>query len=111
MERVAAAGPNDGWSMDFMSDELFDGRRIRLLTIVDNFTRESLATEVGDHIGGHRVVESLMQLGQERGLPRTIRVDDGPEFMKKGASPMLAILTLQVVQFPGAGQGCRVKTP
>ena len=64
MERVDATGPNDGWSMDFMSDELFDGRRIRLLTIVDNFTRESLAIEVDDHIGGHRVVEVLMQLGE-----------------------------------------------
>jgi putative transposase len=83
MERVAAEGPNDGWSMDFMHDELFDRRRIRLLTIVDNFTRESLAIEVGDHIGGHRVVEILMQLGEERGLPRTIRVDNGPEFISK----------------------------
>ena len=83
MERVAAAGPNDGWSMDFMHDELFDGRRIRLLTIVDNFTRESLAIEVGDHIGGHPVVEILMHLGEERGLPRTIRVDNGPEFISK----------------------------
>lgn len=83
MERIATAGPNDGWSMDFMSDELFDGRRIRLLTIVDNFTRESLAIEVGERIGGHRVVEILMQLGKERRLPRTIRVDNGPEFISK----------------------------
>jgi putative transposase len=83
MERVAAAGPNDGWSMDFMSDELFDGRCIRLLTIVDNFTRESPAIEVGQRIGGHRVVEILMQLGKERGLPSTIRVDNGPEFISK----------------------------
>ena len=83
MERVEAVGPNDGWSMDFMHDELFDGRRIRLLTTVDNFTRESLAIEVGDHIGGHRVVEILMQLGKERGLPRIIRVDNGPEFISK----------------------------
>ena len=83
MERAAAAGPNDGWSMDFMHDELFDGRRIRLLTIVDNFTRESPAIEVGDHLGGHRVVEVLMRLAKERGLPRTIRVDNGPEFISK----------------------------
>ena len=69
--------------MDFMSDELFDGRRIRLLTLVDNFTRESLAIEVNDHIGGHRVVEVLMQVGRERHLPRTIRVDNGPEFISK----------------------------
>ena len=41
-ERPVAAGIDDSWSMDFMSDKLFDGRRIRLLTIVDNFSRESL---------------------------------------------------------------------
>src|SRR4030042_2606151 len=69
--------------MDFMSDELFDGRRLRLLTLVDDFTRESLAIEVSDHIGGHRVVEVLMQLGKERKLPTTIRVDNGPEFISK----------------------------
>ena len=69
--------------MDFVSDELFDGRRIRLLMIVDDFACESLAIEVGGHIGGHRVVEILMQFGKERGLPRTIRVDNGPEFISK----------------------------
>ena len=83
LERMAATEPNEGWSMDFMSDELFDGRRIRLLTIVDNFSRESLAIEVDQRIGGQRVVEALMKLGSERGLPKTIRVDNGPEFTSK----------------------------
>ena len=83
MERPVATEPNEGWSMDFMTDELFDGRRIRLLTIVDNFTRESLAIEVNEHIGGHKVVEVLMRLGEERKLPRAIRVDNGPEFISK----------------------------
>ena len=50
MERVEAMGPNEGWSMDFMSDELFNGQRIKLLTLVDNFTRESLAIEVDTHL-------------------------------------------------------------
>ena len=63
-----------------MSDELFDGRRIRLLTLVDNFTRESLAIEVAMSIGGQRVVEVLMRVAQERDLPGTIRVDNGPVF-------------------------------
>jgi putative transposase len=83
MERMEATLPDEGWSMDFMSDELYDGRRIRLLTLVDNFTRESLAIEVDSHLGGHRVVEVLMRLGVERSLPRTIRVDNGPEFISK----------------------------
>jgi putative transposase len=83
MERPEAIEPNEGWSMDFMSDELYDGRRIRLLTLVDNFTRESLAVEVDQHLGGHRVVEVMMKLQEERGLPKTIRVDNGPEFISK----------------------------
>ena len=83
MERAVATEPNEGWSMDFMSNELFDGRRIRLLTIVDNFTRESPAIEVDAHIGGQRVVEVMMRMGREHSLPRTIRVDNGPEFISK----------------------------
>ena len=83
MERVEAMGPNEGWSMDFMVDELFNGQRIRLLTLVDNFTRESLAIEVDTHLGGHRVVEVLQHIGLARNLPRTIRVDNGPEFISK----------------------------
>ncbi len=74
---------NESWSMDFMSDEICDGRRIRLLTLVDNFTRESLAIEVDSHLGGHRVVEVLQHLRDGRGLPKTIRVDNGPEFISK----------------------------
>jgi len=83
IDRLMATEPNEGWSMDFMSDQLFDGRRMRLLTLVDNFTRESLAIEVNDRIGGHKVVEVLMQIGKERKLPSTIRVDNGPEFISK----------------------------
>jgi putative transposase len=83
MDRPEAVEPNEGWSMDFMSDQLFDGRRMRLLTLVDNFTRESLAIEVNDHIGAHKVVEVLMHVGKGRKLPRTIRVDNGPEFISK----------------------------
>jgi len=83
IDRLMATEPNEGWSMDFMSDELFDGRRIRLLTLVDNFTRESLVIDVNDRIGGHRVVEVLIQIGKLRKLPGTIRVDNGPEFISK----------------------------
>ena len=83
MDRGEAMGPNDGWSMDFMSDELFNGQWIRILTLVDNFTRESLAIGVDKHIGGHQVVEILQKVNQHRDLPKTIRVDNGPEFISK----------------------------
>jgi len=66
-----------------MSDQLYDGRRLRLLTIVDNHTRESLAIHVGDRIRGIEVVEVLEKAAAEHGRPRTILVDNGPEFISK----------------------------
>jgi len=69
--------------MDFMADELFDGRRFRLLTIVDDFTRESLAIEVGQRLTGDRVAEVLDRIGRSRSLPERIRVDNGTEFTSK----------------------------
>ena len=84
MERPVASGADESWSTDFMSDELFDGRRIRLLTIVDNFTRESLAVKEAASIGGQGVVELLqVQLMRQHRMPKTIRVDNGPEFISK----------------------------
>jgi putative transposase len=83
MERLMVTEVNESWSMDFMSDQLYDGRRIRLLTLVDNFNRESLAIEVGEHIGSDRVVEVLNKLGKLRELPKRIQVDNGPEFISK----------------------------
>ena len=67
-----------------MSDELFDGRRIRLLTIVDNHTRESLAIHVGQRIRGCEVVEVLEQVMKDHGRPRTIRVSP----RSSGSSPI-----------------------
>ena len=81
--RPLASQPDERWAMDFMSDELFDGRRIRLLTIVDHFTRESLATLVDGRLGGQRVVEVLARLALGGRKPRTISMDNGPEFTSK----------------------------
>ena len=83
IERPMATAPNESWSMDFMSDELAGGHRIRLLTLVDDFTRESPAIEVDRSLGGHRVVAVLQRVTAQRGLPRSIRVDNGPEFTSK----------------------------
>jgi len=81
--RATANRPNECWSMDFMTDELYNGQRIKLLTLVDNFTRGSLAIEVSDRLGGQRVVEVLMQVTHVKGLPETIRMDNGPEFTSR----------------------------
>ncbi len=78
--RPGATSPNERWSMDFVSDSLHDGRRFRVLTLVDHFTRVSPAMEVGSSIPGKRVVEILERLALKVGLPQTITVDNGPEF-------------------------------
>ena len=83
MERITATHPNECWSMDFMTDELYNGQRIRLLTLVDNYTRESLAIEVNTHLGGQQVAEVLTLVSLERGKPEKIRIDNGPEFTSK----------------------------
>jgi putative transposase len=69
--------------MDFVSDALFDARRLRALTIIDNFTRESPAIEVSPGITGKRVVEVLEGICDARGLPERIFLDNGPEFISK----------------------------
>jgi len=71
---------NRSWSMDFVSDGLIGGRRLRCLTIVDDCTRECLAIEVDTSIPGLRVQSVLDRLAETRGLPLSITVDNGPEF-------------------------------
>ena len=69
--------------MDFVSDALFDGRRLRALTVVDAFTREALAIEVDQGIKGEQVVAVVGRLALLRGAPCAIQVDNGPEFVSK----------------------------
>mgnify|MGYP001826272801 CR=1 FL=1 len=71
---------NEHWSMDFMRDQLAGGRVFRLLTVVDHYTRESPAIEVDRSLPGARVAQVLDRLAGRCGLPRSIRVDNGPEF-------------------------------
>lgn len=71
---------NVSWSMDFVSDGLIDGRRLRCLTIVDDCTRECVAIEVDTSITGTRVQAVLERVADTRGLPKSITVDHGPEF-------------------------------
>jgi putative transposase len=76
----AAQTPNQSWSMDYVADGLIDGRKLRALTVVDDFTRECLAIEVDTSLPGSRVVAVLERLRDLRGLPSSITVDHGPEF-------------------------------
>ena len=74
-------GTNKTWSMDFMSDSLVDGRRFRLLNIIDDYNRESLWIEVDTSLPALRVIRVLERLLELRGKPNRIRVDNGPEFI------------------------------
>jgi putative transposase len=73
--------PNERWSMDFVHDYLADGRRLRALNVIDAFTRECLGIEVDTSLPGARVVRVLDRLVWDYGLPATLRVDNGPEFI------------------------------
>jgi putative transposase len=76
----APAGPNEKWSMDFVTDSIITGRRFRALAIVDDYSRECPAIEVDTSLGGARVAAVLDRLAETRGLPRAITIDNGPEF-------------------------------
>lgn len=73
--------PNQVWAMDFMSDTLWHGKRYRLLNIIDEFNRELLHVKVDTSLPARRVIEALEQVCEYKGYPRSIRVDNGPEFI------------------------------
>jgi putative transposase len=73
--------PNETWSMDFMADQLADGRSIRTLNVLDDFNREGLCIDVDFSLPAERVVRSLDQIIEWRGKPQAIRVDNGPEYI------------------------------
>jgi putative transposase len=78
-----ATRPDQKWSMDFMSAKLVDGRWFRVLTVIDQFTRECLALVGDSALNGHRVALALSRLVAERGTPESIIADNGSEFASK----------------------------
>lgn len=81
---IQLTSPNECWSMDFVMDALFDGRRFRALTVVDNYSRECLEIEVGQSLKGEDVVRVMERIKIVRGiLPNRIKVDNGSEFISK----------------------------
>jgi putative transposase len=81
--RLSATRANETWAMDFVHDQLATGRKLRVLTIVDTFSRFSPALEPRFSFRGADVVEVLERVGREIGLPTTIRVDQGTEFVSR----------------------------
>jgi putative transposase len=77
------SSPNHVWAVDFVFDTIADGRQLKCLTVVDEWTRECLAIDVAGGIRAARVVEVLARLVSVRGAPRHLRSDNGPEFVSK----------------------------
>ena len=72
---------NESWSMDFMSDSLSNGRKIRIFNLIDDYNREALAIEIDTSMPGQRVKRILQDVIAWRGKPKAIRSDNGPEFI------------------------------
>jgi putative transposase len=84
LDRPQLYEPYQCCSMDFVADQLFDGRKFRALTLVDNFSRECLEIHVGQSLKGSDVVEVMERIKQIRGIvPKRIQVDNGSEFISK----------------------------
>ncbi len=79
-ERTKPRARNEVWSLDFVADQLVDGRRFRAWTVVDVFTRESLAIEAGQSLKGENVVDVLNRIREDRGVPKMLFCDNGAEF-------------------------------
>jgi putative transposase len=80
---IVPTAPNQCWSLDFMSDALADGRKFRVLNVIDDYNRESLQIEVDTSLPALRVKRVLDQLVARRGKPANIRTDNGPEFISQ----------------------------
>ena len=75
------AAANDTWSADFMADALWSGRRFRTFNVTDDFNRECLKIEIDTSLPSARVIRALDELVELRGVPRRLRLDNGPEFI------------------------------
>lgn len=101
-ELYVPIAPDSVWSMDFMSDALYCGRRFRTFNIVDDFNREAVHIEIDTSITSDRLVRVFSRIAQERGLPRVLRCDNGPEFLGEAftAWAKAAGMSIQYIQ-PG----------
>jgi len=78
-----ATGPNQHWSMDFVHDQTQDGRAFRMLTVIDQWSRESVCLEANFRLSGRCVAQALDEVARHRGWPIAITVDNGTEFTSK----------------------------
>lgn len=100
---LEATRPNQVWCYDFVYDSCANGQRLKLLTVTDEFTRESLAIEVATRLRARGVIAVLERLVCERGAPRALRSDNGPEFVAQAVQRWLQARDVQTVYIqPGS---------
>jgi transposase InsO family protein len=90
--RLRPEHPNHVWAYDFVADRTHDGKAFRMLTVIDEYTRECLAIVVGRRINSHDVLYTLADLFIQRGIPGHIRSDNGPEFCARAVREWLSRL-------------------
>ena len=95
--RLRAEHPDHVWAYDFVLDRTADGRPLRMLTVVDEHTRECLAIEVGRRLSSQDVLAVLADLCVRRGPPAYIRSDNGPEFAARAVRQWLARIDVQTL--------------
>lgn len=86
---------NQVWAVDFVEDRTYEGKKLRILTVLDEYTREGLALEVGRSMGAKAVSKVLKRLIKERGAPEFVRSDNGTEFVARLVQDALKALGVQ----------------
>jgi len=95
--RLRPTHVNHVWSYDFVLDRTRDGRPLRILTMIDEYTRECLAIDISRHSGSLDIIERLFELFILRGTPEYIRSDNGPEFISKAIRKWMKISGVQTL--------------
>jgi putative transposase len=99
---LPATGRNQVWAYDFVFDACANGQQLKCLTVVDEYTRESLAIDVAGSIRSGRVIEVLTKLVSEHGAPQHLRSDNGPEFVSKAVLKWLVASNIRTAHIdPG----------
>ena len=101
--RHRAERKNHGWSYDFVETRTAEGRKVRMLTMIDEYSRECLAIRVERKLSSEEVIETLADVFMRRGVPEYIRSDNGPEFIAKLLREWLTRLQVQTLYIePGS---------
>ena len=101
--RLRSQYPNHIWSIDFVHDRLSNGRPYKMLTVLDEYTREALSVTVATKMGSAEVLDALYPLLIKRGKPEYVRSDNGPEFISSTFKEWLVCVGVQPIQiYPGS---------